>query len=110
MTCSESGPKGTQGALQIERVEILTNEQAGRLRALWITTVEGFVSRCATEGGQKGLCLLLELDEDELEKVFAEAKGLLPETLVEQLEKPREPPPMGLIFEDDENLRLKKDR
>ena len=89
--------------LPLETIATLSPERIRRLKALWITTVEGLVSRSSTEDGQKGLCLLMELQIDEFHQVLADAKRLLPDDVLKDLEKPRELPPTGLLFEEDHN-------
>ncbi len=101
-TSGSSAGSGDDGALPLEQIEGLTAEQIELLKGLWITTVEGFVSRCATKAGRDGMGKLLGCTAEELDRLHAAARSLLPEDVLKELEKPRDLPPMGLLMGEPE--------
>lgn len=87
--------------MDIDEVDVLTEEQKKKLKEHWITTVEELVSLYQIEKVRDNLKELLEVDDNELEEIINQMIPFLPRGILQTIQKPVEKKPLGYIIPEE---------
>jgi hypothetical protein len=73
-----------------------TDEYSGRLREVWITSVEQFVALAATTGGITAIAQQLQISEDRARQLVVNARTVLAPGALHDLDRPVDTSEYGL--------------
>jgi len=80
----------------LEKVEGLTDEDASKLREVWITTAEQLVALAATGGGMTSIAQQLHMGEDRARRLVDSARAALSPQMLAELDRPADTSEYGL--------------
>jgi hypothetical protein len=102
MSDSEDNKRGhaDEAVVSLESAGVFSRGQIELLGEHWLRSCGEVISAAATDEGRAGLCRLLGVSAEELDRMVGELCAKLPSETVERFSTPAEQKAMGVIFEE----------